>query len=289
MAAGDLITTDWEMEFRELLMGGATAYSIVSVEGLLDVPEISTSDQARLRRHGLRPGDDFLGGRTITVTMEVYGDDNQAFALALKELKEAFRPGLSEAPVVFQFPNVAEGAKVRSNVRARAMAWPITQTHFHRLDEVVIEFYSTDPRVYSNTVGADSATLPTAGGGLSFDASPDFSFGATSTGGELTLTNSGNFQTPVAFRIDGPVQTPRIIHEALDQELELDLTLATGEFIILDSESRTVLLGGTASRYSSLTTDSSWFDLEPGVNIISFRGASTAAGSLSATFRSAWV
>lgn len=289
MAAGDLITTDWEMEFRDLLMGGATEFNILEISGLLSMPEIVSADQSRLRRHGLRAGDDFLAGRSITVRLEVYGSDEAAFTTAIQNLKTALRPGIDEAPLVFQLPSVGGGAKVRVNARVRNVDWPVTLNHFFRKDEILVEFYSTDPRLYANAISSDSATLPTAGGGLTFDATADFSFGATSTGGELTLTNAGAWQTPVVFRIDGPVQTPRIIHNGLNQELELDLTVATGDYILLDSESRTVLLNGTASRYSDLTSDSRWFDLEPGDNQISFRGATTAAGSLAATWRSAWV
>jgi len=289
MAVGDLITTDWELEFRDLLMGGTTDYNILQIDGLLDLPDIVSADQGRLRRHGLRAGDDFLAGRSVVVTMEVYSATEAGYTSAIQSLKEALRPGVAEVPLVFQLPSVAGGAKFRVDARVRRVSWPVTLNHFFRKDEITVEFYSTDPRLYANALSTETATLPTAGGGLTFDATPDFSFGATSTGGELSLDNDGAWQTPVVFRIDGPVQTPRIIHNGLGLELELDLTVATGDYILLDSESRTVLLNGTASRYSSLTSDSRWFDLEPGVNQISFRGATTAAGSLSATWRSAWV
>lgn len=289
MAAGDLITTDWEMEFRDLLMGGSTSYSIVSVEGLLDLPEVTSSDQARLRRHGLRAGDDFLQGRAVTVTLEIYASSEAAFTAAISGLKSALRPGIAEVPLVFRLPSVAGGAKFQVNARVRKVSWPVTMAQFHRIPEVVVEFYSTDPRLYSNTLLTGTTTLPTGAGGLAFNAVAPFTFGATSTGGTLNLTNSGSWITPVVFRIDGPVTTPRIIHDDLGLELKLTLTVASGEYILLDSESRTILLGGTASRYADLSSTSRWFDLEPGVNTISFRGATTAAGSLSATYRSAWV
>lgn len=289
MAAGDLITADWEMEYRGLLLGGSTDYSLVSIEGLLGLPDIVSSDQERLRRHGLRAGDDFLRGRGVIVTLEVYGDSEAAFTSAITNLREALRPGIDPEPLVFQFPSVAGGGKIQLEARVRAIDWPVSIRHFHRLDEITVEFYSADPRLFSASVSTETVNLPSAGGGLSFDATADFSFGATSTGGEFSLTNDGNFQAPVVFRINGPVQTPRLIHNGLGKELELDLTLASGEYILLDSESRTVLLGGTASRYSKLTSGSEWWDLEPGVNQISFRGATTGAGTATATFRSAWV
>lgn len=289
MTAGDLISTDWEMEFRDLLMGGTTDYSILEISGLLDLPDIVSSDQGRLRRHGLRAGDDFLAGRSVVVVMEVYATSDALYQTAIQNLKTALRPGVDEVPLVFQLPAVAGGSKFQVNARVRRVDWPVTLNHYFRKDEITVEFYSTDPRLYATSLSTGSATLPTAGGGLTFDATASFTFGATSTGGELNLLNSGSWQTPVVFRIDGPVQTPRIIHNGLGKELELSLTVASGDYVLLDSESRTVLLNGTASRYSDLTSDSRWFDLEPGNNQISFRGATTAAGSLSATWRSAWV
>jgi len=288
MAAGDLITADWEMEYKGLLIGGESAYSVSQIDGLIDMPDIVTGDQSRLRRHGLRAGDDFLSGRPIQLTVEVYGADEGTFNTAMEAIKLALRPGQPEAPLVMQLPGVAGGAKVQVNVRPRRFKVAVGRDFYYRIPNIVVEFYSTDPRLFANAIGSDSATLPTAGGGLSFNASPDFSFGATSIGGELNLTNDGNFQTPVVFRIDGPVQTPRLIHNGLDKELKINLNLLAGEFLVVDSASRSVLLNGTASRYPALVV-SEWFDLEPGNNQISFRGATTAAGSCTATFRSGWV
>jgi hypothetical protein len=289
MAAGDLITTDFELEFRDLLLGGDSAYSIVGITGLLDLPRISSADQQRLRRHGLHAADDFLLERSIVVTFEVYGADETAFTAAITNLRNALRPGIDEAPLVMQFPSICGGNKFRVNARVRRIDWPIGMEQLFRIPVMSVEFVSTDPRLFGNGLESTSASLPTAGGGMTFDLTFDLTFGATSTGGEITCINDGNFQAPVVFRIDGPVTTPRIIHNGLDKELKLNLTVASGDFILLDSESRTVLLNGTASRYSYLTSASSWFDLEPGTNQISFRGASIAAGSLTASWRDSWV
>jgi hypothetical protein len=58
--------------------------------------------------------------------------------------------------------------------------------------------------------------------------------------------------------------------------------------LVLDSASRTVLLGGTSSRYVWLTSLSRWFTLQPGANALRFDGAS-GAGSCAVSFRSAWI
>lgn len=288
MAAGDLITTDWEIEYRGLVMGGDNAISLVSVDGLLGARSVTSSDQPRLRRHGLRAGDDFLAGRTVVIRLEVKGSSDADLGATLAALTAAFRPGVDEAPLVFQLPPVAGGAKARIGARTRPTNIPVDLQALYLLPEVEIELFATDPKVYANDLSTASTTLPTAGGGLTFNATPDFTFGATSTGGSFVANNAGGFPTPVTFRIDGPVQEPRIINQTQDRELKLGLTVADGDHVLVDSDTRTVLLNGTASRYSDLTS-SEWFDLDPGDNDIAFFGATTAAGTLSASWRSAWT
>lgn len=289
MATGDLITGDWEVEYQGLLLGGDTVYSLKEINGLLDLPDISSSDQARLQVHGGHPGDDWLMGRSIRLVFELYGTNELLFRYSIKNLLTAFRPAQGEAPLVFQIPSLADGSKIRVYARPRKRSWPITFEHYHRNPTVEIELYCTDPRIYSNGLSTDQAPLASSGGGLTFDATADFSFGTTSTGGGFTATNSGTFDTPVVFRVDGPVTNPRILHTGLDKEIRLNLTVPSGDFVVIDTASRTVLLNGTASRYSAVTFDSEFFNLEPGSNPISFRAATQTGGYLSASWRSAWV
>lgn len=290
MAAGDLITQDWEAEFRGLLMGPDTAYEIVAIEGLLALPDISNSDQGRLRRHGLRAGDDFVLGRTVVLSIEVYGVDAQAFALAIDNLDQALRPGVAEEPLVFRLPTVSNGVKIQVGARVRRSDLTVDTTFFYNRQIVAIEFDCTDPRRYANTISTANASLPSDAGGLTFNATPDFSFGLASSGGAISATNAGSFGAPVVFRIEGPVTSPRIINDDTGAQLWLKgLTLTAGQYILLDSESRTVKLNGTADRYFYLTSDSSWWDLEPGSNSVSYAASAFTASTLSASWRSAWV
>ena len=289
MAAGDLITTDWEVEFRDLLLGGDTDFSLVQVEGLVDIPDLRTGDQALLRRHGLHPGDDFLGARTVTLTFEVYGDTEAELSTNMDALQGAFRPGLSEEPLVFQLPGVAEGNKAQVYARCRRRQSVIDRDWYYRLPLVVVEMVATDPRVYANTEDSVSADLPSGGAGLTFNATFSLSFGGAISGGALNVTNDGTFPTPVAIKVEGPVTNPRITNTTLDKKLELDLVVADGDYVILDSATRTILLNGTASRYSSLTDDSEWWDLAPGVNAITYRASTATSSTITLTARSAWA
>lgn len=289
MAAGDLITTDWEMEYNGLLLGGTTDYSISQIDGLLDIPALTSGDQVLLRRHGLHPGDDFLQGRAVTVTLEIYASSDSAFETAMDNLLDAVVPGGAEIPLVFQVPGVAGGSKSLIYARPRRRSLGVNWSYYHRVPTMTIEFEATDPRVYSASESSDSVAVATTSGGLTFNATPDFSFGVAGTGGTIQATNSGNFATGAVFTVNGPCTNPRIENLTSGKTIEIDITLATGSYLTVDTEARTVLLNGTASRYSSLTSTSEWFDLDPGTNEVKYRATTATGSTLDAAWRSAWV
>ena len=86
----------------------------------------------------------------------------------------------------------------------------------------------------------------------------------------------------------GPVVSPTIEHTGQSRRLEFTGTLAAGETLVVDSLARTVLLNGTSSRYSWLTSLSQWFTLEPGANNLRYTAAS-GTGTCQVDFRSAWM
>ena len=289
MAAGDLITADWELEYNGLLVGADTDYPVAQISGLLDLPDIKSGDQDRLRRNGLHAGDDFLGGRSVSVTFEVYADTDSEFETAMENLLNATAPGGPEVGLAFQLPGVADGNKAVVFARPRKRSVQMDTSYLYRIPTVLLEFFAVDPRIYSATLSSSSISVAVTSGGLEFDATPDLTFGTTGEGGTFNAKNNGSFPAGALFRVEGPCSNPRIENLTLDRTIELDITLATGEYLLIDTERRTVLLDGTASRYSALTADSEWFDLAAGDNSIKFRASTASGATMTTTWRSAWV
>ena len=288
--AGELITQDWQMEYRDVLLGSSTPYEIVQVEGLMDLPEIQVSDRLRLRRHGLSPGDDFAGRRSITVTFEVDAPTVADLNTYLGTVADITRPGLEESPLSLQIPGVAEGGKRRANVRPRRRALPVNLDFYYGLPIVVVEFVATDPRIYTSSNYLALTALPSGGGGLLFPATPPLTFVESTETGDVNAVNDGSFPVNPVIRIDGPITNPTIENLEQSKTIEASITLLGGEYLLIDTESRTVLLNGTASRYSSLLPTSEWWDLAPGDNTIRFRSSTnTEDAVLSVSYRSAWV
>lgn len=292
MAVGDLVVQDWQAEWDGVLFDGATEDSpiqIVSVEGLADMPELTTADRERLRRHGTIPGDDFLGPRSTTWTLRVEGDDDDTTRAACDALRGATIPGRDESPLVFQIPGVAGARKCRMMARCRRRSIPMEQLYRVGIVEAVLEFTATDPRLYGEDQRVETSSLPSAGGGLDVPAAVPFVIGTATTGGSIFAVNDGTFDTPLTARIDGPADNPRIIDVTNDRAIQFDLSLAAGEWLEIDTEARTVMLNGTTSRYYSIATGSEWFDLGKGTTEITFRASTSTAATLTLTWRSAWV
>lgn len=289
MAAGDLITADWEIEYRGLLSGGDNPIALVQIDGLLDLPPVRSADQVLLRRHGAHPGDDFADVRQVVLTFELYGDTEAELAELVEQLQAAYRPGGPEEPLVFRIPGVAGGSKAQLWCRPRRRKLPIDLSFHRRIPVATIELVATDPVLHATAESSGTTTLPTTSGGHSWPNSWPWTWGAVSAGGSILAVNEGSFDAEVTFRIDGPVTNPRIEHVVSGATIAWNGTLAVGDYLVIDTRSRTVLLDGTASRYAELDPSTRWFALQPGTNEIAFRAITPTAATLSAVWRSAWI
>lgn len=288
--AGELVTEDWQMEYRGVLLGSGSPFDIVSAGGLLDLPELQTADRLRLRRNGMFPGDDFAGARVVSLQLEVDAEGSTALNETMTTLLDVTRPGLSESALTVQIPGVAGGAKRFMNMRPRRRNVPVNLDFYYGLPMVALEFVATDPRIYDSTNSLAITALPSGGGGLLFPAVPPLTFVASSFTGDVDADNQGTFPVSPVLRIDGPVLNPTVENATAGKTIQLDIDVADGDYLLVDTELRQVLLNGTASRYSSLRATSQWWELAPGVNTIRFRSdTNTEDAVLTVAFNSAWL
>lgn len=98
-------------------------------------------------------------------------------------------------------------------------------------------------------------------------------YGSAGTSGRLTAVNNGASPAYPILRLDGPVATPAIEQVNTGAILTLDATLQAGEYLLIDTRSRAVLLGGSSPRRSWVRAGSVWPVLQPGSNEIAYRGS----------------
>lgn len=149
-------------------------------------------------------------------------------------------------------------------------------------------FACQDPFIYAGeetVVGP--ITPPSYVGGWSLPFTFPFTIGSTLTGGEATLTNEGTVEAGMVLRVDGPCKDPvvTVTQGSTVTALTVSTTVASGDYLEIDTSARTVFYNGTTNQRGYAYGD---FPLAPvGSSTIRYR-VSEGAGSLTVTFRSAW-
>lgn len=307
MAAGDLITQDYQYEFNGLLLGCDTSYDVEELSGLFGYPSVRSSTENSFGQHGGTPGRHYLPSRSFTVTVNVHGVESDAVYANLKhELTSAFAPRSmprilpetsiggtnvgGEIPFIYQHPGVGERRRFL-NCRPTDLDFPANRMYALKYPRVSIRLEATDPRHYEYTDNMATATLPTSGGGLDFPLTFPLNFGVGSSNA-ATLENSGNADAHWIAEITGPVINPRIEVTSLLDDTDIHfiqfsgLTLNAGEVLQLGSRYRTVLLDGQ-SRRSFVVPGSLWFTIPPFPDGLSLRytSADPSATGSTVTFR----
>jgi len=290
MAVGDLVTDDWEFEFRGFGCGGDDSDFLIApgMSGLADNPDVVVTDRTRLQRDGLHPGDDYYLGREVIIPIEVSGIDVDAWEANRALLKEATRVDRSRGEdwLVFQVPGIADGGKRRIRAKPRGLAVPMDLDFFYGITVEMARFIATKPFIYDDaeTLIVSGALEPSSSG-LTCPLTWPLNWGDAAAA-SFFATKEGNYEAEWRAVITGPVVDPTFVNVSTGQELGFEIAVAEGDYIEIGSGARTALLNGTASRRSSLTR-SDWFTLAPGSNELSYRAAS-GASSISVTFRSTW-
>lgn len=267
----------------------SSPYHMQEIEGLLSSPDIRSGDYAKVSRNGMIPGTDRYSGRTVTINLLIDDYDETAFGNAISALTSAFAAPLeSELPLMFTIRGIASGQDARLYVRPRKLNLPVDFNYFNGSSYADIQLFATDPLIYSETEYSATISLAQAPGGMVFPLVFPLVFGGGGSYGSALLTNQGNAESPVVIQINGPVTNPTVRNVTTGQSLGFTVTLATGEYLLIDTLERTVLLNGTADRYSYLTTPQ-WWKLSPGVNEIRYFASITTASTVEITYRSAWL
>lgn len=279
---------DYQVSFRGVTIGDFTDIDILRIDGLEGLPEVRSGDVARSGVHGLAPGRDLYGGRVIPIDAEILTGDAETLGQTLDAAKAAFAVTAEEHELTWKLPGQIER---RVLARCRRRPVPIVAPN-HQLGAQAfsVELTATDPLVYSASETVVSTGFPSGAEGFEFDITFPLPFGSAGDGGTVQVDNDGTEDVPWQATITGPWVNPRIEHAASGLWLEFGISIASGETLVLDARDgyRTVMLNGSASRFSTIARGSTWFKLPPGSNEVRFAGSS-GSGSAELRMRSGWA
>lgn len=287
-SVGGKVTREGQAQIDDLLVGRGSPYGITSFTS--GIPSLRTADTDRGGRDGSTPGADLMGARIARLTLSARDGNPPGRGPWLPDVVDALaavlrrRDGLF--PLVWRPWRAAEPRALF--VRPRRAEW--AQNHgewsLGIVDGVPIELYAPDPRWYDVDVSTALIEPPEGQSGRGYDRTYPLTYPG-GVAGSVFVTNRGNVETWPRVTIPGPVTNPRIVNGTTGRAVELDLVVPDGQNLEVDMDARTVLLGGTASRYGSMTESRFW-TLEPGVNELRYSAATTAAAPAIVQWRSAW-
>jgi hypothetical protein len=275
----------WTFEYNDLLLSEDSLICVSNIDGL-DLPDIRTNDTNIPGHHGSFAGLDRLDARVFDLDIEVRGRTNNELFTNLHALAAATEPRDNEIPFKLRLDESQQ--TLRINCRPRRRNIPITRDHVFGRVECNLQFWASDPFIYSDQLNIGTTNAAAEDTGRAFDWEFDWDYGeGPDSVGEITAENTGSAPTFFVARVFGPAINPTI--GGLDGFLRWDGTLNAGEFLEFNANAgrRTVMLGGTSTRFEFLSLDSTWFTLRPGPNPIRFT-TEDGVGSMELQWRSAF-
>lgn len=270
-----------------LVMGAGTDYIVHTWEGQ-GLPGIRSSDRPKPFDHGVFLGPEYVEPRQVVIDLTVRGDDAEDCQANLDALIRAWHYDARRADsyddttnlrvlLPGQTERLLKGRPRRAKFDTASLkSGKVTGT---------LEFLAGDPRWYGATLESAVLNVTAPASGYGFDKSFDFGFGG-GTSGAVTCTNDGTIATPPSLTLIGPLTNVTVANETTGESMTITYTLGSGEVLTVDFVNRTVLLGGTASRYYAMSGD--WWELAPGANTIRMN-ASAGTGTATLEWRDAWL
>lgn len=266
--------------------GPSTSLALLSPHGIDNLPPARPSDVDRPLSDGTWSARARRGGRDLQWDYRITAASAAEFDALVTAINGAARQP-TDAELAANpkgFPLLFDGGAQVVYGWLRESDIPRHYSGLQQLADLKIRWFCPDPLKYSAALHTSSTGLGVATGGLTFPATFPATFGSGSAGGSVQLANAGNTDSPPLFTITGPVDNPIIEHIELGRSLQLTISLASGDVLVLDADARTVILNGTASRGSALTLPQ-WFLLPPGLSSIRYRNN---GGATASTLTIAW-
>ncbi len=263
---------------------------LTSITGLRDMPPLRSGNVARGGQDGNFPGYNLLDAKAIVITFNISvtsGVNGPEYAL--QQLSTAFNnipdpstvaltpgqyltgyvggPANPTSVLLIQLPN--RQYPLACFGRATKYALPVDLDYNFNHYAPTAEFTIDNGAVYDWHVISGSCGLPTPSVGLPFPVTFPATFGS-SAGGVITLNNSGNYQTWPVIKFTGPCNTPVATLNSTGAYIGVNLALAAGDVLIIDTYAGTILLDGTGLRNNHIMPGSTFFALPSGSSSIGF-------------------
>lgn len=240
---------------------------------------------------GTIDGTEYTGARSVTLGLTLFPESGSAWALR-QQLRAFTHP--ARRPYMF-VQQAADAPEQRITLR-RSQYSDVFAAGQGDSASIVAQWIA--PLGIIESAVEHVTSIFAAGGttaGRVYSLIPSRVYPASAPLGAGTIVNAGNADSYPLLRIYGPTTEPVVTNDTQGKSLAFTgVTLVAGEYLEIDTRSKTILLNGdpSASRYSRLSFPASaWFTLSPGGNVLRFHPATytTAMSLTEVSWRDAWL
>lgn len=266
--------------------GAATYVVKTPIEGF-EYPEMRLSKYARSGEYGAIVPNALYDGRQITLQGYVLASTSAAYEAARRTLQGAVAISKDSSnkiqPHTLKFTTMDDLA-VQCDVYVKNLQM--------RVDNLIggeffLDLYAPDYQLYSQSAASASLTRTVGGGFVLPVVLPIIS--AASTGGTATATNNGTAESFPTVTISGPMTNPIITNSTLNRYVQLNLTINTGEQVVIDMKNKTIVKDGQSVMQNKVAGSQFWW-LNPGDNVLRVQSSSGSdAGTVQVSFRHAYL
>ena len=282
-----LLTQSYSFSFNGLTFGGTgSPYQILSVDGLEGLPDIRNQDDNRGYADGMFSGRDFLGGRTVSIIINVFEANGFSAQANFNTLQSYLLPQTSgTTPLYFILPPSDEQF---INARVRALKSTVDADYTYGYITAQVQFFCPNPCYFS--YNQQTATLlfspPT---GRIYNRTYNLVYGGGSVQITTTVTNNGWTDAYPTITLNGPITNPVLGNTTQNASLDFNVTLSSVDYLVVDLYNKLITLNGQPAR--NLLIEGTWFSAQAGNNDFYLTGVGTLAGTTQAvvTWNSAYV
>lgn len=280
---------NYQFAWNNFLFGAGTAHTLQSLDGIQGLPSIRNQDDDQGYSDGMFSGNDFLSGRTITITLQTFATAGGNTAQQnYNLLKAALLPQSSgTTPLQFQ---LAGTSLQRINCRVRNSITPVDIDY--TLGRITSQwtFFAPDPKFYDDAQKSTIITINNSIGRGYNRTYPKLYGGGTANTAYTAVNNSGWANSYPVITITGPITNPTIGNYTTGQFISLTGTFTANDVIVIDLASRLITKNGASAR-NLITGTSTWFNAPSGASQFYLNGTGTTTGITTATiaYRNAYI
>lgn len=261
-------------------------YLIESIEGISS-PELDIQTQKSPYQDGNTFLDALYEPRMITVSGKLnYPKNLSAIMAARQTISAVLNPKLGPGTLTLQ----VESGTYKISALPK-ISYPNININLEPFQSFYAEFTCPDPYWKSGT--ASGVTCGYTVAALEFPVefvSGGIEFSTRSASIQQTAYNFGNVPCPVYIAFTGPATNPVIYNLTTGEYMKILTTIALGDQILIDTTfgNKTIYLnssGGIVSAIQYMDLNSTFFQLEPGANILTYSDDSLSG---SATAQISW-